>query len=67
MTSEEEQSDQTYERTFPHGNDFSEDDEESQLEFVESAEKKIPTEVPVLAKAVAQEFLSPQTSKTYHS
>lgn len=29
MTSEEEQSDQTYERTFPHGNDFSEEDQES--------------------------------------
>ena len=37
MTSEEEQSDQTYERTYPHGNDFSEEEEESQLEFVDQA------------------------------
>lgn len=35
MTSEEEVSDQTYERTFPHQQEFSEDDqEESSLEII---------------------------------
>ncbi len=69
MTSEEELS-YSYERTFPHGNDLSEDDEDSQLEFVESVEKTKSAEVPTSAKPVVQEVLSMPTQpapKTYQS